>query len=125
MVSAKTPLVIVVDDDPAVLGSLCFLLEAEGLEVLAFSSGADLLALECLPRSGCLVTNHHLPGLTGLELLERLRARGLPIAAILITSRPDAVVGDRAAALGVSLIVEKPFLDDTLLNGIRRALQSE
>jgi FixJ family two-component response regulator len=124
MAPSETPVVLLVDDDPAILGSLRFLLEAEGFEVRAFASGAELLALEHLPRSGCLVTNLEMPGMTGLDLHERLRARQASLPTILITGRYHAALRARAAAAGVALTVEKPLLDDTLLDGIRRALRS-
>lgn len=114
-----TPVLIIVDDDAAVLGSLRFLLEAEGFEVHAFSNGAELLALEQLPRSDCLVTNQQMPGMSGLDLFKRLRARRVMLPTILITGYLDSALCEHAAAAGITMMLEKPVLDDTLLDGIR------
>ena len=62
-----------------------------------------------------------MPGMSGLDLISSLRGRKLTAPAILITTHPNAAVRERAAAAGIS-IVEKPFLDLTLLNSVRRSL---
>ena len=114
-------LVVVVDDDEAVRNSLRFSLVIEGFSVRAFSSGQQLLAEASLPAGDCFVVDQNMPDMTGLDLISTLRARDLTAPAILITSHPSAAVRDRAAAAGVA-IVEKPFLDFTLLNSVRRSL---
>lgn len=113
--------VLVVDDDPAVLGSLKFALEIEGFRVRVFLSGKDLLDGEALPEPACLVVDYNLPGTNGLDLLAALRARGTRLPAILITSHPSAEVSRRAAAAGIA-IIEKPLLGNALSEAIRRAL---
>ena len=114
-------LVVVVDDDEAVRDSLRFSLVIEGFAVRAFSSGQQLLAETSLPAGDCFVVDQNMPGMSGLDLISTLRARNLTAPAILITSHPNAAVRERAAAAGVS-IVEKPFLDFTLLDSVRRSL---
>jgi two-component system, LuxR family, response regulator FixJ len=78
--------VLLVDDDLAVRSSLKFVLELEGLAVRAYASGAELLADPNLPRSGCLVVDFHLPGMNGIELVDRLGERHLRYPVIMITS---------------------------------------
>jgi two-component system, LuxR family, response regulator FixJ len=114
-------LIVVVEDDEAVRDSLQFSFVIEGFAVRAFSSGQQLLAETSLPAGDCFVVDQNMPGMCGLDLISTLRARDLTAPAILITSHPSAAVRDRAAAAGVS-IVEKPFLDFTLLNSVRRSL---
>jgi FixJ family two-component response regulator len=118
--AAARPVVMVVDDDPAIRTSLAFSLQTEGMMVLAYASGADLLAG---PVTGvdCLVIDYKLPGMNGLDLLAELRRRGVLAPAILITTYPSAVVRERAAASGTALI-EKPLLGDALFLEIRAAL---
>ncbi len=118
---AAAPTVLVVDDDPDVLGSLRFSLEVEGYRVRTYADGEAILSDPLLPDSGCLVVDFHIPGNDGLSVIDRLRARQVEMPAILITSAPPAAVVRRAAAAGVP-IVEKPLLGSTLSDGIRKAL---
>jgi FixJ family two-component response regulator len=111
----------VIDDDPAVRNSLKFALEIEGFFVRLYPTGAELLGDKDMPASGCLIADYHLPGMSGLDLLARLRERNVTLPAILITTHPSAAIRDRAALAGVRLI-EKPLLSDTLFLGVRAAL---
>jgi FixJ family two-component response regulator len=110
--------VLIVDDDPAVRGSLKFCLEIEGFPAKDYACGADLLNEPDVPDSGCLVIDYRLPDMNGLELLAELRRRNITLPAILITSQPSASVLAQTAAAGAALI-EKPFLNGGLLEGIR------
>jgi len=111
------PVILVVDDDSAVRSSLKFALEVEGFEVLAYSSAHELLNDDSLPTASCLVTDYHMPGMNGLELVTQLRDRRVSIPAILITSLPSNNLRNRAAAAGIS-IVEKPVLGNSLVDSI-------
>ncbi len=113
--------VIVVDDDPAVRNSLKFSLEIEGFAVRTYRDGGDLLGDSALPSDGCLVIDYLMPDMSGLDLLDRLRVRHVEMPAILITSHPSSVLRERAADAGVP-IIEKPFLGNALVDGIRGAL---
>jgi FixJ family two-component response regulator len=121
MRSNLRPLVVVVDDDPAVRGALTFSLELDGFDVEAFDSGEALLLSQLPPRPTCIVLDQRLPGISGLEALRQLRARHVESPAILITSHPQRSVVEAAAEAGVP-IVEKPLLGDALLRDIHRAL---
>lgn len=115
------PTVLVVDDDPAVRISLKFSLQVEGFLVRVYASGDELLADPDLPAHACLVIDLRMPGLSGLDVVARLRDRHVALPAILITTHPSQAVRSRAANAGVALI-EKPLLSDALLHGIRDAL---
>ena len=115
------PVVLVVDDDPAVRNSLKFSLQIEGFSVRAYASGSELLSDPDLPHHGCLVVDLKMPGMTGLDLVASLRERQVALPAILITTNPTAVVRRRAADAGVP-VIEKPLLGDALSRGIHDAL---
>lgn len=118
---APAPIIVIVDDDPAVRNSLKFLLEIEGFSVRIYHDGTELLAERKLPKTGCLVVDYQLPGMNGLELLTELRRRHVALPAILITTNPSASVRASAKAAGVPL-VEKPLLTEALFEGITAAL---
>jgi two-component system, LuxR family, response regulator FixJ len=113
--------VLIVDDDPAVRGSLQFCLEVEGFVVRAYSCGADLLNDPNMPALGCLVIDYRLPGMNGLDLLAELRRRDVDLPAILVTTHPSALVRTAAAAAG-AVLIEKPLLNEALFDGIRAVM---
>jgi two-component system, LuxR family, response regulator FixJ len=117
----QRPLVIVVDDDRAVRHALKFSLEIEGFAVRTYCDGNELLCASDLGASSCLVVDHNLPGMSGLETIAMLRARSICVPAILITSHPSAAVARQAARAAVS-IVEKPLLENSLFDQIHAAL---
>jgi two-component system, LuxR family, response regulator FixJ len=120
-VKAKDPVVVVVDDDPAVCGSLKFSLELEGFSVRTFHNGADLLQEGNFEDCSCFV-DQRMPGMGGMELIAKLRERKVATPAILIISQPSDALSTRAAKAAVP-IVEKPFLNNMLVDRIREACQ--
>ncbi|WP_369061689.1 response regulator [Caulobacter sp. 73W] len=104
---------VVVDDDAAVLASIRFVLEAEGLNVLTFESAKAVLAAD-LPEQGCLILDQLMPGATGLELLSQLRQRGVELPALLLTSSATPAVR-RAAQAAETPVLEKPVFGETLV----------
>jgi two-component system, LuxR family, response regulator FixJ len=112
--------VVVVDDDPAVRNSLKFVLEIEGFVVRIYESGGELLGARDLPTCSCLVIDQQMPGMTGMDLIAKLRDRNVSVPAILITGRPNLVLSERAARADVP-IVEKPLLGNALVDRIRDA----
>ena len=113
------PVVVVVDDDPAVRSSLAFSLETEGIAVRVYETAAQLLAE--VPPAACFIIDHRLPGMNGLDLLAELRRRQVTSPAILITTHPSAAVRARAAASG-TVLIEKPLLGEALFQEVRAAL---
>jgi FixJ family two-component response regulator len=114
-------LIVIVVDDAAVRDSLKFTLVVEGFAVRAYSNAEQLLAETRLPQFDCLIVDQNMPGLNGLELISALRHRRIAAPAILITSHPNALLRARAEAAGVP-IVEKPFLNSALLDGVRQSV---
>ncbi len=120
--TVQSPVVVVVDDDAAVCNSLKFSLELEGFRVCTYGSGAELLRAGDVGAFDCFVIDQRMPGMSGLELIARLRDGRISAPAILIISQPNAAVSARAAKANVP-IVEKPFLGNALLDRIREACQ--
>jgi FixJ family two-component response regulator len=96
--------VFVVDDDDGAREALRCLLEAEGFVVRTYSSAKGVLGETEVPNNSCLVTDYHMPGMDGLELVNELRLRGNSIPAIVVTGDPNPKVQDRAAAAHVPVI---------------------
>jgi len=116
--SAPGVVVIVLDDDLAVRNSLKFSLEIEGFTVRSYASGAELLGAGDLTDCRCLVVDQHMPGMSGLDLIDMLRSRHFSAPAILIPGDPSPSVRARAGKASVP-IVEKPLLGNALLQKIR------
>jgi two-component system, LuxR family, response regulator FixJ len=112
--------VLVVDDDPAVLSSLEFALQTEGFSVTTYASGTDLLQNRQVPARGCIVIDYYLPAMNGLEVALALRERGVDLPIILITTHPTRTLRQSAASEGID-IVEKPLLGNALSETIRAA----
>lgn len=117
---AKCFAAAIVDDDSAVLDSLRFLLEVAGHRVATYPSAAAFLADGDL-HTCCLILDHHMPQMTGLELVARLRAEGKPTRIMLITGSSSPAIRARAAELGVAKVVEKPPAEDELLDFVAAA----
>lgn len=117
-----TEKVILVDDDIAVLRSLRFLLETEGFDVMAFESGMELLAQPSLPTRGCFVIDYAMPGMNGLQLLDKLRDRCSTLPVILMTAQTDAAIEEKAGRAGVLRVLHKPNFTGGLISSVREAL---
>ncbi|PZR87936.1 MAG: response regulator [Stutzerimonas stutzeri] len=115
--------VIIVDDDLAVLRSLKFALEIEGLDVRIYGDAQSLLLDDDVPARGCLVIDYAMAGMDGFELIDRLRRRDVRLPAILMTGLPSREVRERARRAGFCKVLEKPLHDSALLDGIRSALR--
>lgn len=121
-------LVLVVDDDPAVRESLVMLLGAEGIATRSFAGGHELLAsLEEQPTDGpsCLVTDLCMPGLSGLDLQERLSASPHAMPVVMVTGEGDVSTAVRALKAGAIDFIEKPFIASVMLARIGEALERD
>lgn len=117
-----TALVFVVDDDASVRKSLARLLKAAGYEAETFASVRDFLARR--PHDGpcCLVLDVRMPGLTGLDLQEALRAAGQRLSIVFITGYRDVPVSVKAMKGGAVDFLTKPVDEETLLGAIQQAV---
>lgn len=118
------PTIYVVDADPAVRDSLRSLLTLHGFAVEAYGSASEFLEGSAPSDNACLVTEVHLPDMSGIQLLEQLRSRGLGLPVIFIANRSDVPTAVRAIRSGAVDFLEKPFLDRALLQRMRELLET-
>jgi two-component system, LuxR family, response regulator FixJ len=115
-------LVHIIDDDEAVRDSLAFLLDSSGIEAKSYESAAAYLDAAARGASGCIVTDVRMPGMSGIDLLRKLKADGVLVPVIVMTGHGDVPLAVEAMKLGAFDFVEKPFDDDALLTSVRAAL---
>jgi Response regulator len=109
-------MVDIIDDDDAVRDSTRALLESYGYEVRDHAS-AEIFLRASENASDCLLVDQHMPGMTGLDLLEHLHAAGNRVPALMMTGRSDPSLEPRAARIGVKLL-HKPVPEDLLVQWI-------
>jgi two-component system, LuxR family, response regulator FixJ len=112
----------VVDDDQPVRDSLGFRLRAASLEVRLYESAQALLARGDGLEPGCIITDVRMPGMSGIELIAKLKENGAPHPVIVLTGHADVPLAVTAMKAGVVDFLEKPFDDDVLLRAIATAL---
>ena len=115
-------LVAVVDDDESVRESLPDLLGELGFGARTFASAEDFLVSDSLGRTRCIVLDIAMPGMTGFDLQQELKARGQNIPIIFITAQKEEAVRKRALERGAVGFLLKPFSDTTLLTALNTAL---
>lgn len=113
--------VYVVDDDDAVRDSLRILLESHGLTVEDFGTAPDFAQHYRHHARECLLLDHNLPGISGLDFLASPAAAGLHLPVILMTGAFDRSIRERAKTAGISAFLQKPIASDTLLAAIQQA----
>jgi len=118
-------LVYIVDDDEALRDSLIWLLESTGLKALAFSSAESFLAAWHREMRGCLVLDIRMPGMSGLEMQERLLALHSALPMIFITGHGNVPMAVSALKKGAVDFIEKPFNDQDMASLIRKVLAAE
>jgi FixJ family two-component response regulator len=114
-----------VDDDETVRTTTMDLISSMGFPVKAFACADDFLKSGDLYSTSCLIADMRMPGMTGLELYNRLVKSGNAIPTILITGFPDDRDRARARQSGVRCYLVKPFEDNELLKCIRAAVGTE
>ncbi len=120
----KTKLVAIVDDDHSIRGAVEGLLKAAGVQSQAFASAEDFLKSGQQHHTACLIADIRMPGISGLELQERLNAEHCRIPTIFITAHGDAQMRMRALRAGAVEFLAKPFDDEALIETVRAALES-
>jgi FixJ family two-component response regulator len=117
--------VFVVDDDASTCQSLRWLIESVGLRVETFPSAETFLASLDRSRPGCLVLDVRMPGMSGLDLQEKLGGNGDRLPIIVISGYGDVTMAVRAMKNGAVDFIEKPFNDQVLLDRIHKAIEHD
>lgn len=116
--------ICIVDDDDAVRDSMKLMLESHGWEVQDFASARALLDADGWADCRCLVLDFCMPAMSGLELLETLRAQNVRTPAIMVTAEPQMCSVTRLANLGLFALLPKPVDDVALINQISGAIRT-
>lgn len=120
----STATVFIVDDDPAVRDAIRWLMEQVKLKVQVFASADEFLANYIPGTRGCIILDIRMPGMSGLELQERLKASSSLLPIIIITGHGDVSVAVRAMKAGAVEFLQKPFNDQILLDTVQSALSA-
>jgi two-component system, LuxR family, response regulator FixJ len=115
--------VYVIDEDSASRELVIGLVQSKGLTALAFTSALDFLKQYDPTQKGCVVVDVQMAEMTGLELLEELKARKSSLAAVIITDKADVPMAVRAMQAGAVTFLEKPCPEEALWKGIEQALE--
>ena len=110
--------VVIVDDDDAVRDSLKLLLETDDFDVLTYASGEEFLANSRHLRCDCVMLDIHLPGVSGITVLQKLAAEGYQDPVILMTARPSEAVRLEAQRAGAVALLLKPLDDAQLFDAL-------
>lgn len=124
--TSKTPRVLIVDDDESVREAISSLLRSIGLEVKVFASAEQFLDSDYQHNADCLILDVRMPGMTGLQLQEKLASAKCDLPIIFITAHvSDREAKARALRSGAVDFLIKPFKEDELLYDVYIALSKE
>jgi FixJ family two-component response regulator len=125
MTQANEQWVFVVDDDADVRDSIAELLDSVGLRAACFATAQAFLDAYDAERSGCLVLDVRMAGMSGLELQQRLLDMGARLPVILVTGHGDVPMAVEAMKAGARDFLQKPYRDQALLDAINHALNAD
>ena len=116
-------IISVIDDDESFRTALVGLLLSLGYEAQGFAS-----AVEFIDRGGegscdCIITDFNMPGMSGLDLIQQLTARGSAVPVIMVTGHSELGLEAKASASGAVCLLIKPFKEDALIVSLERALK--
>ena len=119
---SKEPLIAVIDDDASFRIALVDSLYSLGYDAREFASAEEFLASD--GSCDCIVTDIHMPGMSGLDLKHLLSSRGSQMPVIMITARADPALEVRVVASGALGLLRKPFRAQALVDCLERALRA-
>jgi two-component system response regulator DctR len=121
----NNPLAHIVDDDPAVCDALKWLLESRGVKALIWNSPQDFLTAITADLCGCMVVDVRMPGMSGIELYDRVRKAGCQLPVIFLTGHGDVPMAVEVIKNGAYDFLEKPYNDNALVDKIVAAIRHD
>jgi FixJ family two-component response regulator len=118
------PIVGVIDPDPVARNGLSTLLHGLGIDVSTFDSAESFLLAANGRHVGCLIVDLLLPGMSGLELLRRLRSAGNDVPVILLADESDVPTAVAAMREGATDFIEKPYVDIAVMKQVQKLLRN-
>jgi FixJ family two-component response regulator len=117
--------IAIVDDDEFVLDSAKDLIESLGYDAMAFSSAEEFLQWKCSHEASCLITDMQMPGLSGLDLQERLISQGANVPVIVVSAFFNEATQARAMRAGALVCIEKPYREESLIKYLEIATKGQ
>jgi len=116
--------IFVVDDDPAVRETLSIVLSAAGYQSICFADGDALLAVARSRCPACILLDVHIPGRSGLDILEELHAEDYPAPIFMISGKGDIAMAVNAIKNGALDFIEKPFRGPEIVTRVEEAIEA-
>lgn len=117
------PLISIIDDDLSMRSAVVALVRSAGYGANGFASAEEFLGSGNARKLACIITDIHMPGMTGIELKHHLTAHQYSVPVIMITARTDPGLEAKALASGAVCFLRKPFEGDELIACLERALK--
>jgi FixJ family two-component response regulator len=124
MMPSDTPTVFIIDDDDRMRAAMQRLLKTVGLRSQSFATPQEFLRHKLPDSPNCLVLDVRLPGMSGLEVQQKLNETEAQIPIIFITSHGDIPMSVKAMKSGAVEFLTKPFRDQDLIDAIHQALKN-
>jgi FixJ family two-component response regulator len=115
-------MISIIDDDICAREATERVIRSAGYAVTTYVSAEDFLGSDRVNDTSCLITDVHLPGLTGVELYRRLRANGFAVPTIFVTGHPDETTRTQVLAAGAVTFLIKPVGKKVLVDCLKTAL---
>lgn len=116
--------VAIVDDEEGIRKALGRLLRAAGMQTHGYANGQEFLTAAAERRPDCVVLDLHMPGISGLQVLRKLKISGLLLPIVVITAHDDPETREQCLSSGARAYLRKPLEDRLLLNAISAAMRS-
>lgn len=124
-ITTESATVYVIDDDRDVRDSVAALVKSKGMIAQVFASAEEFLALKEIKQPGCVVMDVRMPGMSGLDLQQRMIVMGHPLPVVMVTGFADVSMAVRAMRNGAVTFLQKPCSDSELWQGIQLALEKD